>query len=33
LSIDFQPLYALRGLPVVKVAGAASNDNIGIQFK
>ena len=33
LSIDFQPLYALRGLSVVKVAGAASNDNIGIQFK
>ena len=23
LSIDFQPLYALRGWPVVKVAGAA----------
>ena len=33
LSIDFQPLYALRGLPVVKVAGAAYNDNIEIQFK
>ena len=33
MPIDFQPLYTLRGLPVVKVAGAISNDNIGIQFK